>query len=144
LWGCKSTYISEHSSVRHDIVSFARQQIGDKYQYAAQGPNKFDCSGLVKYVYTNNGIFAKGSANHLSKNGPNIKRSDIAPGDLIFYKRGGRVVHVSIISKVTGNQVWVVHSTSSKGVIEQEVMASSYWKPMIYKIISLDSFKSIN
>lgn len=41
---------------REDIVNFALQQQGKPYQWGAEGPNSFDCSGLVKYVYGAFGI----------------------------------------------------------------------------------------
>lgn len=39
-----------------DVAAYARQFEGCGYQYAAKGPDKFDCSGLVYYVLRNFGI----------------------------------------------------------------------------------------
>ena len=39
-----------------DVAAYARQFEGCGYQYAAKGPDKFDCSGLVYYVLKNFGI----------------------------------------------------------------------------------------
>lgn len=38
-------------SQRQAVVELARAQAGDSYRRGASGPNAFDCSGLVKYVY---------------------------------------------------------------------------------------------
>ncbi len=109
--------------------------------YGAKGPNKFDCSGLVSYVFNKNGVSVGGSAASIYKKGKSIKIDKAKPGDLVFYSKGGKIFHVSIITKREKKELWVVHSTSSKGVIEENVLASRYWEPMIYRIVSLDSLR---
>ena len=118
----------------------AKNQLGAKYKYAAKGPNSFDCSGLVSYVHQKNHLATIGSSQHLSQKGNGIPMMSAQPGDLIFYKKNNKVFHVSIISKVASTALWVIHSTSSKGVIEEDIMASTYWEPKVYKIISLDAY----
>lgn len=39
------------ASQQQAVVDLARAQAGDSYRRGASGPNAFDCSGLVKYVY---------------------------------------------------------------------------------------------
>jgi len=68
-----------------------------------------------------------------------IDLQNAQPGDLVFFKNKGKVVHVSLISNVTSSSVWVIHATSSRGVIEEDIMASSYWKTKVSKVISLVS-----
>ena len=127
--------------LRENIVSFAKQQIGDSYRYGAKGPNSFDCSGLVHYVFRSENIITSGSAASLSSQGKGINKENARAGDLVFYKKGSDVFHVSIISETIRGEIWVVHSTTSRGVIEEDILSSSYWKPKIYKIISLDTYK---
>ena len=129
------------SQQRLQIVKTARDQIGSKYQYSAKGPKTFDCSGLVTYVYNKESIHISGSASNMYSKGRVIPLQRARPGDLIFYKKGGRIFHVSIISRKEEDKLWVVHSTSSRGVIEEEVLASVYWRPMIYKTVTLSSLK---
>lgn len=144
---CKSTaniYESEDlsiSKVRTDLVEDARSLIGSAYKYAAKGPKKFDCSGLVDYVYGLSNIEVGGSASSLANQGEKLSQHQLLPGDLVFFKRKGQVFHVSMVSKIKGDEVWVIHSTSSRGVIEEDVMASSYWRPLVYKTVSLDSYR---
>lgn len=136
--GSTTSYIS---SKRSQIVKTARKQIGDRYKYSAIGPNAFDCSGLVSYVYKKEGIQVSGSATNIYNRGKVIPLHKASPGDLIFYKKNGRIFHVSIVSRKEKGALWVVHSTTSRGVIEEDVLASLYWKPMIYKTVTLSSFK---
>jgi len=149
LTSCKTTvniYESDSnrsvSEQRQEIVEDAKSLIGSPYKYAAKGPKRFDCSGLVGYVYDQSNIDAAGSASSLASQGKSISMDKVQPGDLIFYKRKkGSVFHVSIISRVRRGQLWVIHSTTSRGVIEEDVLSSSYWKPLIFKTVSLSSYK---
>lgn len=145
LLGCTSnrSSVSIHNPNNLDlgqkIVKSARSKIGSKYQYAARGPQKFDCSGLVQYIYRQYNFDIGGSAASMSSLGNAIDIEDARSGDLIFYKKDGRVFHVSIISKSGSGRLGVIHSTTSKGVIEEDILASPYWSNKIYKIISLAS-----
>lgn len=146
LAACKTVDIYESDTdhlveVRDDIVLDARKLIGSDYKYAGKGPNKFDCSGLVGYVYGKSAIKVGGSASSLVDRRKEINLSAVAPGDLVFFKRKGKVFHVSIISRVKKGQLWVIHSTTSRGVIEEEIMSSSYWRPFLYKTVSLRSYR---
>jgi len=82
--------------VRNKLVSFARKQIGDPYRAGHSGPDAFDCSGLVRYVYKQ--ITGK-SLPHYSKaqykQARKIKKSKAQPGDLVFFFQGG-AHHVGI------------------------------------------------
>lgn len=82
--------------VRNKLVAFARKQIGDPYRAGRSGPDAFDCSGLVRYVYKQ--ITGK-TLPHYSKaqykQAQKIKRSNAQPGDLVFFFQGG-AHHVGI------------------------------------------------
>lgn len=132
---------SDISSVRSSVVDFAQQQVGKKYRNAGKGPKSFDCSGLVAYVYGHHDIVVSGSASSILKQGKEVSMRDAQAGDLVFYKRKGRVFHVSIITRSSKDLLSVVHSTTSRGVMEENVLTSNYWKPMIHKIISLETIK---
>ena len=55
------------------------------------GPDTFDCSGLVQYVYAKVGIhlphYAAGQYGH----GRRIPRASLRPGDLVFFDTGRKV-----------------------------------------------------
>jgi len=121
------------------IVKSAKSKIGSKYKYASRGPKTFDCSGLVEYIYGQNGLDITGSAASISTLGHTVDMDKARSGDLIFYRKNGKIFHVSIISAVNSGELRVVHSTTSRGVIEEDVLASPYWSDKIYKIISLAS-----
>jgi len=144
LSSCRTVSIYESGDIsneRKTIIEDARGLLGSSYEYAARGPKKFDCSGYVGYVYNLSGMRISGSASHLLDQGRPININDALPGDLIFYKHDGRVFHVSMITQNRGDELWVIHSTTSRGVIEEDILASTYWRPMIYKTVSLRSYK---
>jgi cell wall-associated NlpC family hydrolase len=38
------------------VLSIAKAQVGDRYAWSATGPNSFDCSGFVYYVFREAGL----------------------------------------------------------------------------------------
>ena len=82
----------------NDVVSAAKQYLGKPYVYGAAGPSVFDCSGLTMYVYNKFGISLPHKASAQSQMGQYVPRSDLQPGDLIFFTTDGTggVSHVGI------------------------------------------------
>lgn len=87
---------AEVRTVRNKIVKVARNQIGDPYRAGRSGPNAFDCSGLVRFVYkqvTGKTLphFSKAQYRHVTK----VKKAKAQPGDLVFFFEKG-AHHVGI------------------------------------------------
>lgn len=119
--------------LRKGIVSDALDLTGVRYKYGGVDPqNGMDCSGMLNYVFQNAGITLRRSSREQVKDGFEIKQKDVQPGDLIFFARSGQVFHVALITDYDGEKMYVVHSTSSKGVIRQEILDNSYWTPKIH------------
>ena len=87
-----------HSSV----VSIALQYLGVPYVWGGASPSGFDCSGLTMYVYAKVGVYLPHNAAMQYGMGTPVSRSQLAPGDLVFfnglshvgmYIGGGRFVH---------------------------------------------------
>lgn len=83
-------------------VETALSELGKPYRYGALGPGTFDCSGLTKFAYGAAGIDLPHSAAAQYRSGPRVDRSQLQPGDLIFWRGlghvamyigGGRMVH---------------------------------------------------
>jgi cell wall-associated NlpC family hydrolase len=77
-----------------DVVAFARSRIGCPYVWAASGPRAFDCSGLAMWCYAKVGISLPHSSSAQYDSGPHISRSQLQPGDLVFF--GSSIHHVGI------------------------------------------------
>jgi cell wall-associated NlpC family hydrolase len=83
---------------RYDrVMKVARNQKGDPYVYGAVGPDRFDCSGLTRYVYKQaTGKSLVHSSSGQLRQVDRISRKQARPGDLVFMYGSGGVYHVSI------------------------------------------------
>ena len=74
----------------NDIVNYAKQFIGYRYVFGTKGPNTFDCSGFVKYVFQNFGIILPHSSKSLYNNpgayGTEISGANALPGDVVSWE----------------------------------------------------------
>ena len=108
------------------ITKLAKKKLGKRYVWGAIGQkNTFDCSGFTTYVCKKNGISIPRRAIEQSKHGKYISRSQLKPGDLIFFdtskRRKGYVNHVGIY--LGGNKF--IHASSAK----KKVVITSLSKP---------------
>lgn len=77
-----------------EFLSLARAQIGDPYRWGHEGPDSFDCSGLVQYSLKALGISAPRTARAQWSWVDHV--TEPAPGDLVFTGKGGTPTHVMI------------------------------------------------
>lgn len=80
----------------NNLVNYARTCIGKPYVYGAAGPNAFDCSGLVQYVYKNAGINLSRTTYTQVNEGREVNRNELKPGDLVFFNTTGHLSHVGL------------------------------------------------
>jgi cell wall-associated NlpC family hydrolase len=100
-----SAATSAPSAAAQTIVNTALAQQGDPYRWGAAGPNAFDCSGLAQYAAKAAGITLPHSSKGQSQMGRPVAKSDLKPGDLVFYYSpvshvavyvgNGKIVHAS-------------------------------------------------
>jgi len=121
-------------SVRSKVVDKALTYQGINYVYGGKTPRGFDCSGFTSYVFDQLGLNLKGASYHQATQGKRKSISKAKPGDLVFFETKGKVVHVSIVVEHSNDKLWVVHSTSSRGVVKDEILHSPYWKPRISSV----------
>ena len=55
------------------------------------------------------------------------------PGDLVFFRRSSRenIFHVALVVKNDRDGIQVIHSTSSRGVVLDNITKSTYWAPKL-------------
>jgi cell wall-associated NlpC family hydrolase len=66
-------------------LAYARRQLGKPYQWGAEGPNRFDCSGLVLAAWRTVGVSMPRTARQQYAQGHKISRSQLRAGDLVFF-----------------------------------------------------------
>jgi peptidoglycan DL-endopeptidase CwlO len=84
-------------------IKTALSKVGSPYVYGATGPNAFDCSGLTGFAYAAAGVPLPRSSGEQAGVGTPVSRSELKPGDLVFfyspishvglYIGGGKMVH---------------------------------------------------
>ena len=109
------------------VVNLAKKQLGKPYVWGAEGPNSFDCSGLVYYVYKNAAnMKLPRTSKEQSNYGTTVSMSNLQPGDLIFSSTdgSGNVNHVGIY--IGNNEM--IHSPKPGDVVKQTKINTSYWQ----------------
>jgi hypothetical protein len=112
---------------RDVAVAYAKKQVLARkpYIWGAEGPNSFDCSGLVFAAYRSAGLgwpnwdrlnsaLYAGYTKHVSL-------SELLPGDLLFYSYKGTISSIHHITIYAGNgMMWEANSTK-KGLIYSNI-----------------------
>ncbi|GAA3201280.1 C40 family peptidase [Streptomyces virens] len=75
-------------------VAYAYRKLGSPYVWGATGPDAFDCSGLVQAAYRSAGVSLPRTTYAQIDAGRRIPRSQLLPGDLVFFYSG--ISHVGI------------------------------------------------
>ncbi|MFD5115808.1 NlpC/P60 family protein [Streptomyces sp. NPDC058391] len=75
-------------------VAYAYGAIGKPYVWGATGPGSFDCSGLTQAAWRSAGVSLPRTTYTQINSGPRIPRSQLAPGDLVFFFSG--ISHVGL------------------------------------------------
>lgn len=75
-----------------DVIRYGLAEVGDPYEYGAEGPGAFDCSGLMLYIFAKAGIHLPRTAAQQQKAVTSVATPQ--PGDLVFY--GNPAHHVAL------------------------------------------------
>lgn len=113
-----SNYVSRR------LVQTAMAYIGVPYAFGGTSPSGFDCSGFVRFVFANAGIYLPRAADEQYEVGHPIPTSGLRTGDLVFfstYEYGPS--HVGIYLS-DGN---FIHAASSIGVSIASIYDEYYW-----------------
>ncbi|NLI92725.1 MAG: LysM peptidoglycan-binding domain-containing protein [Peptococcaceae bacterium] len=97
---------SQGSADSSSLVEFAKSLVGTPYVFGGMSKTGFDCSGYTKYVFAHSGITLPRTSFAQFASGTAVSRSELRPGDLVFfttyakgashvgiYIGGGRFVH---------------------------------------------------
>ncbi len=131
----RATASSSHSSSHHHFsvsgsggaasaVRFAEAQVGKGYVYGAAGPNVYDCSGLTMRAWQAGGVSLPHQSAEQYSVVQHISRSDLQPGDLLFFYPS--IHHVGIY---IGGGEFVHAANPGQGVIVSSL--SGYWTSVL-------------
>jgi len=109
-----------------EVVLFALSLVGTGYRFGGKNPQAgLDCSGMVSYVFDQAaGVKMQGSAAEMARRGRPVDRSELRPGDLVFFNTANRSYsHVGIY--LGGARF--VHAPSSNGRVRIDRLDSTYY-----------------
>ena len=110
-----------------EVIKLAKAQLGKPYVWGAEGPDSFDCSGFIWYVYKNAAnINLPRVSRDQAKAGRAVSLSEILPGDLVYFDsdKDGVVNHIGMY---IGNGQWI-HAPRSGDVVKIASVNDSYYK----------------
>lgn len=118
-----STVMVELSDVAPEristLVRWLLNQIGKKYVWGAEGPDTFDCSGLLTYCYAKIGINLIHQASQQYGQGTAVKKSQLSTGDAVFFNN---LDHVGVY--LNDNQF--IHAPHTGDVVKISTMTGWY------------------
>lgn len=129
----RSYTVAVATPFRQKVVDYGKKFVGTNYKYAGQSPKTgFDCSGFTSYVLNEYGVPISPASSVQAKEGRKVPLEKVMPGDLIFFGESKRKIsHVGMVVKRGPEGITCVHSTTSRGVIVENVTQSTYWKDKI-------------
>ncbi len=116
--GFKGRATSRTTQAQRDkAVAFARAQVLARkpYVWGSEGPNTFDCSGLVYAAYRSAGLgwpnWDRLNSALYSTYTMHVSLKELVPGDLLFYSYKGSVSTIHHIAIYAGNgMIWEANS----------------------------------
>ncbi|CAM3913281.1 NlpC/P60 family protein [Alkalicoccus chagannorensis] len=107
-----------------DVIEAGESVLGTPYEWGGTTTTGFDCSGFTQYAFSHVGIDLPRTAAEQYNVGESVERSQLQPGDLVFFDTRGGPTHNGIY--IGDNQF--IHSSSSNGV-SIDSMDNVYWEP---------------
>lgn len=114
------------AATRSDVVVHAIGFVGVPYRRGGESAEQgFDCSGFVQVAFQQSlGVHLPRSAAQQAHATTVIARSDLAPGDLVFFNTlGSRFSHVGIYV----GEGRFIHSPRSGARVRLDSMQATYW-----------------
>jgi len=125
-WAAAYGYV-DPTSIPARAVELARSKLGAPYVFGATGPDAFDCSGLMLWVYSQLGLDIPRTAQQQFEWAVPIDPSQLQPGDFLFYEgtyaTSDRITHVGMY--VGGGMV--VMATGNGGFVKEVAISDPYW-----------------
>lgn len=121
---------SQPTSERRRLIELGETLLGRPYRTRGVASWPLDCSGYVSYLYSKIGLNIPRSSSALSQSV--VRTSEPQKGDLVFFKgrnaSSNRVGHVAIVVENLGDDLIIMHSTNSRGIIQHRLSQDAYFK----------------
>ncbi|RAG84387.1 peptidase [Streptacidiphilus pinicola] len=104
------------SAAAASAIAFAESHVGDAYVYGGNGPNAWDCSGLVQAAYAQAGVNLPRTAADQASSTTIIPVDQAQPGDLLFWSNDGTASGAYHVAMYVGGGRFVEAANPSAGV----------------------------
>lgn len=112
------------SSGADRAIEYAKAQLGKPYEWGADGPDSFDCSGLTMRAWEAGGVTLTHHSVAQANETTRVSYSELQPGDLIFWSDNNTISGVYHVALYIGDGQ-MIHAPSTGKVVEiQDVF---YW-----------------
>lgn len=131
------------------LINYGKLYLNTPYRYGSGGTAHFDCSGFTSHVFRNFGYNLQRSSADQANQFPEIAKSQLQPGDLVFFngrRRNGRVGHVGIVvSAKEDGDFDFIHASVKSGVIISNSKEDYYLKRFVRagRVLGVDSFPQL-
>lgn len=112
------------------VAENALEYLGTKYKYGGTSQEGMDCSGLVYTAFLKEDIALPRTSRDISLQGERLNLDEVQKGDLLFFQTNKKrkvINHVGLIVDVGKQEIFFVHSTTSRGVIISS-LDENYWQ----------------
>jgi cell wall-associated NlpC family hydrolase len=117
--------IAPATTVGNEVAIRAISLLGAPYEWGGNGPTTFDCSGLVRFIHDQLGIFVPRTAAEQFSAATPVDMDDLEPGDLLFFRIKGRTIsHVAIY---TGEGRFV-HAPQTGRPVELRMLDDEFYR----------------
>ncbi|MEU6124913.1 NlpC/P60 family protein [Streptomyces sp. NPDC047123] len=121
---------SRHGSATSSAAArWAQGQLGKPYVWGGSGPYGFDCSGLVQQAFRHTGVSLPRVADAQYRAATRISRSELRPGDLLFWSSDGSAAGIHHVAIYLGGDTYVESPRPGKQV---RVSSFSAYHPNLY------------
>lgn len=136
VFGCQTQiFAQKKKKIRRQqtttVINTAKSYLGTPYRYGGTSGNGIDCSGLMLRCFEKANYQLPRTAKDQSKFGKKVGLKRIKPGDVVFFKfrkKGKRWYHSGLVTSVDGSQPRFIHASTSRGVVESNLMDDYYRK----------------
>jgi cell wall-associated NlpC family hydrolase len=112
------------SPIAYSVTGTALSLRGAPYKSGGSDPSGFDCSGFVRYVFSQHGVNVPRTVTEQFRAGKAIDQQHVEAGDLVFFTTvAPGASHVGIA--IGGDEF--VHAPSGAGEVKVERMSAPYW-----------------
>jgi len=115
----------DNLSMGEKVLEYAKTFVGVPYKYGGSSPSGFDCSGFTMYVYKHFGVDLPHSASAQANYGTYVEKSELKPGDLVFFKKPGKSIHH--VGIYAGNGYYIHAPQTGKTISVVPMTRSDYY-----------------